>query len=599
MRHWTVIVVLLFVLNSDSTAQSWNLQNANASLSKITKDWQAIIDSTWGDGLPTGEKLAIFDTVWTTIDEKFACFQNLDVDWLALKNLYRPEIERGVSRGRFAAIMNHLSVALKEPHTIFLDTLVNVYTKPEPGVPLLFAGGWGDNGHFGAGLTPLPDSSLLVYMAVSPHPIGLEPGDIVLGYNGIPWKRLYKQLLEAELPITIRSRGTFRWGANQTAFTHSWLMSAGMNWHLFDTIDFVKYNSGDTLHAPTQALMGHEMSFYCTEQLPVPGVPMPDREKNRYLTWGIVEGTNIGYVYVWSWIRGNPSQDFFNAIDSLMHVYKTDGLILDYRYNPGGYDGASWRGLNLLFKSDGPALGFARRSDPYDHFKMETMIPNIHFPADPSTFFDKPIAVLTGPGGISATDVNAFWMKAHPRARLFGKTTASGFCSPSDLILANGEWNVSFAWLNAFIWDSPNQFLTHAELDIDEPVWFTPDDVYQGRDTVVETAIKWINDNTVNVEEQIANIPVVLHLSQNYPNPFNPSTTITYTLPKETIVILEIFNLLGQKVRILVNERHSKGVHSIVWEGTNDMGQTVNSGFYVYRLKAGDEILSKKMLLMR
>ena len=55
--------------------------------------------------------------------------------------------------------------------------------------------------HFGASLSPLPDSSLLVYDVVPDHPLGLERGDIVLGYDGIPWKTLYKELLADELPL--------------------------------------------------------------------------------------------------------------------------------------------------------------------------------------------------------------------------------------------------------------------------------------------------------------------------------------------------------------------------------------------------------------
>ena len=84
-------------------------------------DWQARIDTTWGPGLPTERKLEIFDKFWTTIDERFAAFQGLDVDWAALRDRYRPEIAAGVSRGRFAGIMGHLSLALRDAHTIARD----------------------------------------------------------------------------------------------------------------------------------------------------------------------------------------------------------------------------------------------------------------------------------------------------------------------------------------------------------------------------------------------------------------------------------------------------------------------------------------------
>src|SRR5215210_3609401 len=67
--------------------------------------WREAVDTTWGQGLPTEQKLAIFDKFWTTIDQRFAAFQDLDVDWNALRARYRPEVAAGVSRGRFAGIM--------------------------------------------------------------------------------------------------------------------------------------------------------------------------------------------------------------------------------------------------------------------------------------------------------------------------------------------------------------------------------------------------------------------------------------------------------------------------------------------------------------
>src|SRR5262245_45361917 len=73
-----------------------------------THDWRQAIDTLWGEGLPTETKLSIFDEFWRAVDWNFACFQGIDVDWTALRDRYRPEVAAGVSRGRFAAIMNHL-----------------------------------------------------------------------------------------------------------------------------------------------------------------------------------------------------------------------------------------------------------------------------------------------------------------------------------------------------------------------------------------------------------------------------------------------------------------------------------------------------------
>ena len=129
-------------------------------------NWKDAIDATWGSGPVDSIKAVWFDSIWNTIDDRYACFQDLDVDWDSIRNLYLAEINDSVvSKGRFAAMMNHATRALKEGHTEFRDA--EVYdTEPYPGIPLMFVGGWGVNDHFGAGLTPLPDSSLLVYVAV-------------------------------------------------------------------------------------------------------------------------------------------------------------------------------------------------------------------------------------------------------------------------------------------------------------------------------------------------------------------------------------------------------------------------------------------------
>jgi len=160
-------------------------------------DWRRVIDSTWGPGLPVSEKLAIFNLFWHKMDSSFACFYNLDVDWDSLRTVYRSEIEDTVSRGRFAAIMNHLGMALRDGHTYIRDQLVCRETELLPGVPLWVVGAWRNAGHFGAGLTPLADSSLLVYRVVDDHPLGLARGDVVLGYDRRSWTDILRELKEA------------------------------------------------------------------------------------------------------------------------------------------------------------------------------------------------------------------------------------------------------------------------------------------------------------------------------------------------------------------------------------------------------------------
>ena len=88
-------------------------------------------------------------------------------------------------------------------------------------------------------------------------------------------------------------------------------------------------------------------------------------------------------------------------------------------------------------------------------------------------------------------------------------------------------------------------------------------------------------------------------LSQNHPNPFNPFTTISYTLAEDAFVTLKIYNVLGKKVRTLVNSNQKKGEYSFVWNTKDDFNETVSSGIYFYCLETYNMSLQKKMVLLR
>jgi hypothetical protein len=94
-------------------------------------------------------------------------------------------------------------------------------------------------------------------------------------------------------------------------------------------------------------------------------------------------------------------------------------------------------------------------------------------------------------------------------------------------------------------------------------------------------------------------IPWEFSLAQNYPNPFNPATQIEFTLPKFQHVSLVVYDVLGRKVKTLIDEERRAGQHRVTWAGTNDLGQSVSSGVYFYQLKSGDLMKIRKMILVR
>ena len=93
-------------------------------------------------------------------------------------------------------------------------------------------------------------------------------------------------------------------------------------------------------------------------------------------------------------------------------------------------------------------------------------------------------------------------------------------------------------------------------------------------------------------------LPQGFALGQNYPNPFNPSTIIPYQLPTAAPVRLEVFNVLGQRVATLVDEERPAGFHAVAWDATNAAGQAVAAGVYMYRLIAGGEQHTRRMVLI-
>jgi hypothetical protein len=99
------------------------------------------------------------------------------------------------------------------------------------------------------------------------------------------------------------------------------------------------------------------------------------------------------------------------------------------------------------------------------------------------------------------------------------------------------------------------------------------------------------------VEEEL--LPEEFALGQNYPNPFNPSTQIRYALPEQSRVTITIYNMLGGKVRTLVNDYQDAGYRNILWNATNDNGAPVSAGMYIYTIQAGNFYQAKKMILLK
>ncbi len=107
-----------------------------------------------------------------------------------------------------------------------------------------------------------------------------------------------------------------------------------------------------------------------------------------------------------------------------------------------------------------------------------------------------------------------------------------------------------------------------------------------------------VNNSELDMDDEYL-LPDKYALQQNFPNPFNPRTTIHYELPNQELVKIIIFNLLGHQVKRLVDGFRGAGVNSIVWDATNDHGQPVSAGIYIYQLQAGGFLQTRKMILLK
>ena len=466
-----VIVSIALAVAASTSAQpvsSWVGTYDKSPTEFTTDEWRTIVDATWAPSMTTVQQLELFDWWWRNVDRLFGAFQGLDFDIGEFRDQYRPEIEGGVSRGRFSAIMNYFAYRLEDLHTYVWDTGVRGTTR-QKGIPLLVVGQFGTNRGFGAVVTPLEDSMLVVYRRLPRHPLGLEVGDVILGYDGVLWKDIYPQLIKAELPLLVNPVN----GSTKEANQHYLLEAAGLNWHLFDTLDVVKASTGDTLHFDTNLLKNENRTIWGSEHIDIPGVKWPNRSVGDRIGRGVIDGTEVGYVYVTSWSndpRFDTRNKFRLAVVDLWFTQNVEAIIFDFRFNTGG--GANARDAwNLMFDERTPTIGFDERADPADHFAMREDPGrrefNLVIRPDPLTFWDKPIAVLIGPGAISAGELEARRASFHPRTRIFGLPAAGGNTGSIFPTFPRPEWFGSLATSSQYLIEG-HTFIPRTALQPDE-----------------------------------------------------------------------------------------------------------------------------------
>jgi len=117
--------------------------------------------------------------------------------------------------------------------------------------------------------------------------------------------------------------------------------------------------------------------------------------------------------------------------------------------------------------------------------------------------------------------------------------------------------------------------------------------------TGVDVQLIPMSATAIGEQGKVSGMPAKFELSQNYPNPFNPTTTIRYALPKASHVTLKMFNLRGELVKTLVNGYQSAQYHQVMWNGSNEAGEKVAAGIYLYQLKAENYKQTMRLILLK
>ena len=461
--------------------------SAHPSFYDRKAEWQSIIRQFWGPGEDSAGKLTTFNLYQSYARAYNSTFVWNPINWDSLASLLRSRITESTGCGEFSRILNDLAFGLRDAHAYAYDNVM-LTTPLNPGTPIL-ADGSGFVQHSGVGLTPLADSTLLVYKVAPNHPLGLAPGDIILGYQGVPWRQLVRELLDGGVPH-------YLWNGGAPSFMErSFLWAAGESWHLFDTIDVVKHATGQTVHLPLDSMITLHVQnqMLNNEQLPVPGVPMPVYDPGSgAVTHGIIQGTNIGYIYVYHHAYADVSPEFDAAVQALMG---TDGLIIDLRLDWGGRYGLN-NGISRLMNHSTPTMDARNRCSPSDLYSLCPYGPSFwigQIPADVGTYYDRPIAVLLGPNCLGYGDLTSWQLRYISNTRMFGR-------SPEAIY--SGMWGPTQPYRTGYSLECPNfTMVDHfaptvprwgQEYPLDEEVWLTPDDVANGFDTVVRRARGWI-----------------------------------------------------------------------------------------------------------
>ncbi len=283
---------------------------------------------------------------------------------------------------------------------------------------------------------------------------------------------------------------------------------------------------------------------------------------------------------------------------------------------PGGTEWGPFMGYSIWRMTDtpmGPIVDFVDYIPNHDASEYNVVLPTL---VDSSASVSDPLRYMTGFVVTGHWDMYGY-VDGEPGAGYSVDNIRPGVPSPL-VILYSGDTHVDLQWEPSMDDDfqyfvvhrARNADLTDATvIDMTTSPGTSDTDIAVGQtyyyQVVAVDANGNVSDGSNVVTTYIVSVddteilPAAFGLSQNYPNPFNPTTSIEFALPQASEVSLVIYNLLGQKVRTLVNGYVSAGYINTSWDGLDQNGKEISSGTYIYRLQTAEQTFSKKMVLMK
>jgi hypothetical protein len=285
-----------------------------------------------------------------------------------------------------------------------------------------------------------------------------------------------------------------------------------------------------------------------------------------------------------AWTPGNPQE---LEIFPQYSVWRQDdewtllASVPFHGFNPNPDTGQEFEVYSMVVPTLGDSTGPSTIVESTFMVTAHTIDPNVFFDSEPLTGYSVDNIFPAIPDQLLAT--------------FSGETVELEWSSPSD---------DDFDYFNIYRQDLGSS--ESATVFSSEENFYTDDVGYLGQFEYWVTAVDLSGNEsdpsdpaTVTLALASELMPSEFALQQNYPNPFNPSTQIRYALPNSSHVRIVVYNMLGSKVRTLYSGEQEAGFRSVLWNATNEQGDPVSAGMYIYMIEAGGYFSSKKMILLK